>query len=366
MNCLSMRDRPICVFGWGTLLEQCFEELSAHLGGAPDFICDNASAKWGGTLKGVTCISPEQLAQLGNVLVVVTVRNFTSIVEQLKGYRIDNIRVVVFERSAYRITALTDPSHFIAETLQWRCEPVQSRWALITGASRGLGREIALFLAAEGCNLVLHARRLDHLDEIRKLCHGLGVTVEVVQAELSNQDETDRMLREIEGFGSPISYLFNNAAYSPPVNQSNFFSIADKDFYDCFSSNTLAPIKIASFLLPRMLAENFGRIINISSGVQFKPEAAAYAVSKAGLDKFVFDMCPKLVGTDVSMTLVDPGTLSTDMTGNIGQSVDTAFPGIVLAAFSDCRLNGKWIFAQDYRGLDMDAAIERARLLTQF
>jgi short-subunit dehydrogenase len=361
----SRQNRVVCAFGWGTLLEQCFAELSWHLGGAPDLICDNAPAKWGQTLKGVSCISPQQLAEMKNVVAVIGVRNFAPIVAQLKSYGIEDIFLIIFERSAYRITNLVSEPYFADAPKSVDSDIIRSKWSLITGASRGLGMEIAIYMARIGSNVILHARHLDHLEKVYEFC-SQHVKAEMVAAELHDPAQIDTMLRQIESLGIPVSYVFNNAAYSPPVERLDGFSIPDHDFEDCFYVNTLAPIKIIKSLLPKMVEQNFGRIVNISSGIQFKPETAAYAVSKAGLDKFVGDLCPKLAGTDVSMVLVDPGGLSTDMTGHIGQPIETAFPGVVLAALADSSLNGKWLFAQDYRGMNIEAALQRAALLTQF
>ena len=89
---------------------------------------------------------------------------------------------------------------------------VKERWALVTGASRGIGSLVALFMAKQGCNLVVHSRRLEHTDRVLQEVKALGVEAYAVQAELAHHREVVAMLDEIEARGTAIDIVFNNAA----------------------------------------------------------------------------------------------------------------------------------------------------------
>ena len=88
---------------------------------------------------------------------------------------------------------------------------IKGEWALITGASRGIGRLSAIFMAKQGCNLILHSRKkestIELLDEVKKL----GVEAYAVEAELSNVNEIDNMLKEIDALGIDVDIVLNNA-----------------------------------------------------------------------------------------------------------------------------------------------------------
>ena len=88
---------------------------------------------------------------------------------------------------------------------------VQGKWALITGASRGIGYLTALFMAKQGCNLVLHSRSLENTKKLMDEVKAFGVDVYCVEAELANHQEVVRMLDDIEANGTEIDIVFNNA-----------------------------------------------------------------------------------------------------------------------------------------------------------
>ena len=88
----------------------------------------------------------------------------------------------------------------------------------------------------------------------------------------------------------------------------------------------------------------------------------AYACSKAALNKFVHDLAPSLEGTGVMMSLVCPGYVRSDMGGpNAPHPVESVIPGVLLGAVLDKDINGRWIIAQDYAGLDLATAKEKAK-----
>ena len=111
-----------------------------------------------------------------------------------------------------------------------------------------------------------------------------------------------------------------------------------------------------------MLARQWGRVINLTSGIQEQPELTAYSISKAAVDKLVRDFVPKLAGSGVQMNLLDPGWLRTDLGGpKAPNDPSTVLPGALVPALLDNGESGRFFRAQDYAGLTLDQAVEKAR-----
>lgn len=109
-----------------------------------------------------------------------------------------------------------------------------------------------------------------------------------------------------------------------------------------------------------MLKAGFGRVICTTSGIAGEPEQMAYAAAKAALDKYVRDLSPRLAGADVTLNLLDPGWLRTDLGGpNAPNAVESVIPGAVAAAFAGSNVNGKWISAQEFAGLSLEEAVAK-------
>jgi NAD(P)-dependent dehydrogenase (short-subunit alcohol dehydrogenase family) len=226
---------------------------------------------------------------------------------------------------------------------------LRGHWALVTGSSRGIGREIARGLAAKGCNVVLHGRLADHN---ASLAADLGkvVKVAVVAAELSIEADVDRLIREVQAASGGIDVLYNNAAIMTPFRQ-DYAAVTADDYRRSFAVNVIAPIRITHGLLPRMLERRFGRIVQVTSGIRDQPELMAYAASKAALDKFVRDTVIRLRDTGVTMNLLDPGWLRTDLGGpNAPNAVESVMPGALVPALVDNDVQATWFSAQDYAG----------------
>lgn len=157
---------------------------------------------------------------------------------------------------------------------------VQGKWAFITGASRGIGRLMAEFMASQGCNLILHGRSLEHLDKVLAEVRAKGVQAYGVEAELSNLDEVDRMLAEIDCLGVQVDFVLNNAGLQIAY-RTEYLKTPVSDFTESFKINTIAPAMICYHFLPGMMARGFGRIVNTTSGITLDPQQAGYSASKA-------------------------------------------------------------------------------------
>lgn len=237
---------------------------------------------------------------------------------------------------------------------------VKGKWALITGASRGVGYEIAIFMAQHGCNLVLHSRCISHTEKVLEEVKAFGVKAYAVQAELSDINAVKRMLDEIAERETHIDILFNDAAVQIAY-RTDYYKTPIEDFAQSFIINTIAPAMICYRLIPKMIDKGFGRVINTTSGIKNEPEQAGYSSSKAALDKFTKDLGSKLEGTNVMINLTDPGWCRTDLGGpHAPNDVKSCIPGIAVGAFVDDKKSGRLLNAQAYVGMTLEEAVKKA------
>lgn len=241
---------------------------------------------------------------------------------------------------------------------------VKGRWALITGASRGVGYQTAIFMAKQGCNLILHSRTLEHTKKVEEEVKALGVEAYSVKAELANHDEVVAMLDEIESKGTQVDIVFNNAAVQIAY-RTDYFQTPVEDFDMSFRINFISIATICNRLIPKMIERGFGRVINTTSGIIDEPQQAGYAASKAALDKFTKDLASKLEGTNVMLNLTDPGWCRTDLGGpQAPNDVRSVVPGICVGAFVDDQKSGRFFPAQAYCGMTLVEAVAKAEQVT--
>ena len=150
---------------------------------------------------------------------------------------------------------------------------VKGRWALITGASRGLGYLSAIEMAKLGCNLVLHSRTEEHCAKVLAEVKALGVDAYVVTAELSDMEQVEKMCRTIDEMGTKLDIILNNAGLQIAY-RTDYLATPASDYDISFRINTTAPMMICYHFLPGMKERGFGRIVNTTSGIDLEPEQA--------------------------------------------------------------------------------------------
>lgn len=242
---------------------------------------------------------------------------------------------------------------------------IDGKWVLVTGASRGIGREIALYMASLGANLVVHSRHLSHTLTVIEEIKAHGVDCFAVACELSDEAAVRKMADEILE-KVDIDILFNNAGVQPEAS-SIFYEVDSEAFIWTYKINTVVPMILIEKFLPHMLKQKFGRIINSTSGIYDQPERAAYAASKGAIDKITKDLASKLMGTGVVVNIVDPGWINTDLGGpEATHDVSTVIPGIVIGAFVEEEdINGAWIPVQRFKDMSLEEAIAMSPALVK-
>lgn len=237
---------------------------------------------------------------------------------------------------------------------------VKGRWALITGASRGLGKLVAKIMAKQGCNLILHSRNSAHCQEILEEVKALGVEAYTIEADLSDLKQVEKMLAEIDGKGTQVDIVLNNAGLQVTY-RNDFLKTPAEDYETSFVINTIAPMMICYHFVEGMAQRGFGRIVNTTSGINLEPQQAGYSASKAALDKVTRDLGSIYQGTDVILSLTDPGWCRTDLGGSKApNSPESAIPGLVVGAFVDDKKSGRLFSAQEFAGMTLEDAVAKA------
>ncbi len=237
---------------------------------------------------------------------------------------------------------------------------LKDKWVFITGTSRGIGYLSAVFMAKQGCNLILHSRKPEHTAKVLDEVRSYGVKAYAVSAELSDAKAVDRMLAEIDSFNVDVDVVLNNAGLQIAY-RTDYFETPVSDYTESFMINTIAPAMIMYHFLPKMIVKGFGRILNTTSGIRLEPQQAGYSASKAALDKITVDLGSTVQGTDVMINLTDPGWCRTDLGGpSAPNAPESTIPGIVVGAFVNDRKSGRYFGAQDFAGMTLEEAVKKA------
>ena len=234
---------------------------------------------------------------------------------------------------------------------------VQGKWALLTGASRGIGYLTAKFMAQQGCNLILHSRKKEHCEKVYREVTALGVEARIVAADLCDPDQVQRMLKEIDGMHLQVDIVLNNAGVQIAY-RTDYVNTPVSDYTDSFMINTISPAMICYHFLPGMMERGFGRILNTTSGIRYDTQQAGYSASKAALDKITIDLGSKVEGTNVMINLTDPGWCRTDLGGpHAPNAPESAIPGIVAGVFMDDQKSGRYLNAPHFTGMTLQEAV---------
>ena len=178
--------------------------------------------------------------------------------------------------------------------------------AVVTGASRGLGRVIADALAAEGADVTLAARSTADLDATRALVERRGGRVLTVPTDVADAHDRERLVASARAELGPIDVLVNNAG----VESTTWFTDVDPaDVEHQIAVNLTAPLLLTQLVLPDMIVRRRGHIVNIASiaGKAGGPFEAVYSATKGGLVRASESLRAELVGTGVHVSTVCPG-----------------------------------------------------------
>jgi hypothetical protein len=196
---------------------------------------------------------------------------------------------------------------------------IQGKWALVTGASSGLGVDFARELATRECNLILVARRKERLETIQQeLSTQYGVDVHILPLDLAAQDAPQQLYNKIQQEGRTVDILVNNAgfgAYGP------FLEIPWEHEQNMLELDILTVVHICKLFARDMVAQRSGYMLQIASigAYQPTPTYASYAAAKSFVLYFSIALNQELRNTGVSSTVLSPGITATEFLQVAGQ-----------------------------------------------
>jgi short-subunit dehydrogenase len=187
--------------------------------------------------------------------------------------------------------------------------------ALITGASRGIGRELALGLAKRGMAVGLLARNREALEQVAEECRKHGAPVAVAAADVVDRESVVAAVGELNQALGGIDLLINNAGVIEPAEQ-DFLQTSIDDTWRVVEVNVLGPMLVTHTVLPLMLRADGGRVVNLNSGAGHKAMTSytGYAVSKGALARLTTQLDAQYRDQGVYAFDVAPGHVETEMT----------------------------------------------------
>ena len=199
------------------------------------------------------------------------------------------------------------------------------RVAIVTGASRGIGRAIALRLASAGVRVVAGARA-DHAQAVVDEIAGAGGTALAVQLDVTEPGSVAGIARAALDHFDRIDVLVNNAGI---VRDRLLLRMKPEDWDAVVATNLSAAFSCCRAVLRPMVKQRSGRIVNIGSvvGRTGNPGQANYAASKAGLEGFTRSLALEVASRGITANVVAPGMIETDMTSGLGERAGEALRG---------------------------------------
>ncbi|EJZ23070.1 3-oxoacyl-[acyl-carrier-protein] reductase [Rhizobium sp. Pop5] len=202
---------------------------------------------------------------------------------------------------------------------------LSGRKALVTGASGGIGEEIARLLHKQGAIVGLHGTRVEKLEA---LAAELGERVKIFPANLSDRDEVKALGQKAEADLEGVDILVNNAGIT---KDGLFVRMSDEDWDAVLEVNLTATFRLTRELTHPMMRRRYGRIINITSvvGVTGNPGQANYCASKAGMIGFTKSLAQEIATRNVTVNCVAPGFIESAMTGKLNDKQKEAIMGAI-------------------------------------
>ncbi|RXI98041.1 3-oxoacyl-[acyl-carrier-protein] reductase [Anaerobacillus alkaliphilus] len=198
---------------------------------------------------------------------------------------------------------------------------LKGKAALVTGASRGIGRAIAIELARHGVNVAVNfAGNAQKAEEVVAEVQSFGVQAIAIKADVANSDEVTAMVKQtIEAFGS-LDILVNNAGIT---RDGLIIRMKEEDWDAVINTNLKGVFNCSKAVTRQMMKQRFGRIINISSvvGVLGNAGQANYVAAKAGVIGLTKTLARELANRNITVNAVAPGFIETDMTDELPEEI---------------------------------------------
>ena len=195
---------------------------------------------------------------------------------------------------------------------------------LVTGATRGIGKQIAITFAKEGYDIAINYRKEnEELENTRKEIAKIGVKCLAVQGDVSSFEDCERFVKEIINEYGKIDVLVNNAGIT---KDTLLMRMKKEDFESVIDVNLVGTFNVTKNVIPYMMKARSGRIINISSvvGVSGNAGQTNYSASKAGIIGFTKSLAKEIASRNILVNAVAPGFIETNMTDVLKDEVKEA------------------------------------------
>jgi len=200
-------------------------------------------------------------------------------------------------------------------------QDLKGKVALVTGASRGIGRHIALQLAQRGADVAINYRsRQPEGDEVAREIEATGVRALAFKADLSKMPEARSLVRQVQDEWGRIDILVNNAGITKDKSMKK---LTDDDWNDVLDTNLGSVYATCSEVLKIMMDQQYGRIINITSfvGQAGNFGQANYAASKGGIIAFTKTLALEMAKYNITVNAIAPGFTETEMLAQVPENI---------------------------------------------
>jgi NAD(P)-dependent dehydrogenase (short-subunit alcohol dehydrogenase family) len=236
---------------------------------------------------------------------------------------------------------------------------LKNKVVMITGVTQGLGRALTLAFAKEGASLAVCARREKELEEVKLEAESYGAKVLAITADVSIAREVEKFVALTEEAYGRIDVLINNASILGPSPMPLLMDYPEEDFAEVIRVNSISPFLLARRVLPIMLKQNDGTVLNVTSEAGHVGYAGwgAYGISKFAVEGLTETWADELNGTNVRMNMIDPGEMNTEMHAlavpdcdyELVDPMDIADVFLYLASDAAKGINGQRIRAQEFK-----------------
>lgn len=223
---------------------------------------------------------------------------------------------------------------------------------IVTGASRGIGRNIATTLAKKGYIVIANYNKSENKAiELQQNLEKENINIDIFKADVSNRDEVKKLVQFVINKYKKIDCVINNAG----IDQVKMFlDITDADWNNMISNNLNSVFYMCQEVLPYMIHEKNGVIINISSiwGVTGASCESHYAVSKAGIDALTKSLAKEMGPSNIRINSIAPGFIDTEMNNNLNEEekkeIKEEIPLQKIGKVEDVSRTVEWIIEDEY------------------